>query len=102
MDALATIDAPVRTRRIRWYGDPADHEQPDVGDVLSYSDPHGMKPDWFHLVHHAVGVRGKGPHDLWLTVSRHDFGSDSSIPEPIWQAHDSGSRFFSAYRMRRR
>jgi hypothetical protein len=89
-------------RRIRWYGDPAEHEQPDVGDVLTYTDPVGHRPDWYHLVHDSAPVRGRDVHDLWLMVTRHDFGPDASIPEPIWQAYDAGSRFFRAHRMRRR
>lgn len=88
-------------RRIRWYGDSAEAEQPDVGDVLSYSDPDGNRPDWFHLIHGATAVRGGQPHDLWLMVTRHDFDADCAIPEPVWQAYNSGARFFSAVRRRR-
>jgi hypothetical protein len=70
--------------------------------VLSYSDPDGHRPDWFHLVHGSSPVRGREAHDLWLMVTRHDFGSDGSIPEPVWQAYDAGSRIFAAERRSRR
>lgn len=92
------MSAPTK---VRWYGNPDEDVQPDAGDVLSYVDPRGRKPDWFHLVHYAWRVRGGGPHDLWLMAERLDFGPDGSIPDAVADAITSG-HWFAAERRRRR
>lgn len=97
----ATTIYPTSTeRRIRWWGNPDDDQQPDAGDVLSYVDRTGHKPDWFHLVRHAWHVRGGGPEDLWLMVVRVDFTPEGSLPEDLAAALDTG-RCFDAVRRSR-
>lgn len=89
-------------RRIRWHGDPHDAEQPDTGDVLSYVDPHGERPDTFELVHHGWRVRGGQPWDLWLMVTPVELDPDGSIPEVIADAIlDGPGRCFPAHKRRR-
>ena len=90
---------PPRQRRIRWYGDPAEPEQPDIGDLLVYSRED--QPDWFHVVHATAPVRGREVHHLWLTVARHDLAPDGSIPEPVMQAWRT-ARVFQAEQRKRR
>ena len=87
--------------KIRWYGNPDEDVQPDAGDVLSYVDRTGRKPDWFHLVHYAWRVRGGEPHDLWLMVERLDFGPGGAIPDAVIDAIDNG-HCFDAKRLSRR
>lgn len=88
--------------KIRWYGNPGEVEQPDAGDVLSYVDRSGRRPDWFHLVHYAWRVRGGEPHDLWLMVERLDFDERGSIPQAVVDAIDTGHCFDAVRRPRRR
>jgi hypothetical protein len=99
---VAPRSAEVVTRKIRWYDNPDEERHPDAGDVLSYVDRRGDKPDWWHLVHHAWRVRGGGSEDLWLMVERLDFIDGVGIPEPVVNAALGGGLIDAERRPRRR
>lgn len=67
----------------RWHGDPAEEQQPDVGDVLAYVDPEQgyMFVGPVMLVRHARPIRGREhePHELMLTLEEGDM---SHLQEP--------------------
>ena len=82
-----STDGPPGARRIRWIGEPGE-QPPEPGEVLVYCDFTGHRPDWWHCVHHATEVRGRGPEHAWLTVTRHDVGPCYAIPDVIAEHTD--------------